>query len=61
MAAGSHNQTRTAALASRHAATRCPSPLPPSPPPPVQVIRRLGVVGECNIQYALNPVSEKYW
>ncbi|XP_069989210.1 multifunctional protein CAD isoform X7 [Penaeus vannamei] len=25
------------------------------------VIRRLGVVGECNIQYALNPTSEEYY
>jgi carbamoylphosphate synthase large subunit/anthranilate/para-aminobenzoate synthase component II len=26
----------------------------------LKVVRHLGVVGECNIQYALNPVSEKY-
>ena len=26
----------------------------------VRVIRHLGVVGECNIQYALNPVSREY-
>jgi carbamoylphosphate synthase large subunit len=26
----------------------------------LKVVRRLGVVGECNIQYALNPQSEKY-
>ena len=26
----------------------------------VQVVRHLGVVGECNIQYALNPDSEEY-
>jgi carbamoylphosphate synthase large subunit len=25
------------------------------------VIRHLGVVGECNIQYALNPESEEYF
>ncbi|CAN0458574.1 unnamed protein product, partial [Ascophyllum nodosum] len=25
-----------------------------------QVVRHLGVVGECNIQYALNPDSEEY-
>ena len=25
-----------------------------------QVIRSLGIVGECNIQYALNPYSEDY-
>ena len=24
------------------------------------VIRHLGVVGECNIQYALNPTSKEY-
>jgi len=24
------------------------------------VIRHLGVIGECNIQYALNPVSREY-
>jgi len=24
------------------------------------VIRSLGIVGECNIQYALNPNSEEY-
>ena len=26
----------------------------------MQVIRHLGVVGECNIQYALNPNSREY-
>lgn len=26
----------------------------------INVIRHLGVVGECNIQYALNPVSREY-
>ena len=26
----------------------------------VKVIRRLGVVGECNIQYAVNPDSDEY-
>lgn len=26
----------------------------------VNVIRHLGVVGECNIQYALNPFSKQY-
>ena len=26
----------------------------------VNVIRHLGVVGECNIQYALNPTSREY-
>ncbi len=26
----------------------------------VRVIRHLGVVGECNIQFALNPESEEY-
>ena len=26
----------------------------------LQVIRHLGVVGECNIQYALNPNSREY-
>lgn len=26
----------------------------------VNVIRHLGVVGECNIQYALNPLSKEY-
>jgi carbamoylphosphate synthase large subunit len=25
-----------------------------------QVIRHLGIIGECNIQYALHPESEKY-
>ena len=25
----------------------------------IKVIRHLGVVGECNIQYALNPLSEE--
>ncbi|KAM9797952.1 multifunctional protein CAD [Neosynchiropus ocellatus] len=27
----------------------------------VKVIRHLGIVGECNIQYALNPESEQYY
>ena len=27
----------------------------------VNVIRHLGVVGECNIQYALDPESEEYF
>lgn len=27
----------------------------------ISVVRRLGVVGECNIQYALNPTSEDYY
>ena len=27
----------------------------------IKVIRHLGVVGECNIQYALNPASEEYY
>lgn len=27
----------------------------------INVIRHLGVVGECNIQYALNPTSEEYY
>lgn len=27
----------------------------------ISVVRRLGVVGECNIQYALNPASEEYY
>ncbi|XP_045107647.1 CAD protein-like isoform X4 [Portunus trituberculatus] len=27
----------------------------------LSVVRRLGVVGECNIQYALNPNSEEYY
>ena len=27
----------------------------------INVIRHLGVVGECNIQYALNPESEEYF
>ncbi|MCL4121909.1 UNVERIFIED_CONTAM: hypothetical protein GTU68_030928, partial [Idotea baltica] len=27
----------------------------------ISVVRRLGVVGECNIQYALNPYSEDYF
>ncbi|TRY86953.1 hypothetical protein DNTS_000646 [Danionella cerebrum] len=27
----------------------------------IKVIRHLGVVGECNIQYALNPESEQYY
>jgi carbamoyl-phosphate synthase/aspartate carbamoyltransferase len=26
----------------------------------LKVVRHLGIVGECNIQYALDPVSEKY-
>ncbi|SRR5258708_5305753 len=26
----------------------------------IKVIRHLGVVGECNIQYALNPTSKEY-
>ena len=26
----------------------------------IKVIRSLGIVGECNIQYALNPLSEQY-
>ena len=26
----------------------------------IQTIRHLGIVGECNIQYALDPVSEDY-
>jgi carbamoylphosphate synthase large subunit len=26
----------------------------------VNVIRHLGVIGECNIQYALNPKSKEY-
>jgi carbamoyl-phosphate synthase small subunit len=26
----------------------------------IKVVRHLGIVGECNIQYALNPTSEKY-
>lgn len=26
----------------------------------IKVIRHLGVVGECNIQYALNPDSKEY-
>lgn len=26
----------------------------------IKVIRSLGIVGECNIQYALNPYSEEY-
>jgi carbamoylphosphate synthase large subunit len=26
----------------------------------IKVIRHLGVVGECNIQYALNPTSREY-
>ncbi|MCX6306089.1 MAG: carbamoyl-phosphate synthase (glutamine-hydrolyzing) large subunit [Bacteroidetes bacterium] len=26
----------------------------------IKVIRHLGIIGECNIQYALNPVSEEY-
>ena len=27
----------------------------------IKVIRHLGVIGECNIQYALNPESEQYY
>ncbi|XP_005099583.1 CAD protein isoform X3 [Aplysia californica] len=27
----------------------------------IKVIRHLGVVGECNIQYALNPLSQQYY
>ena len=27
----------------------------------INVVRHLGVVGECNIQYALNPESEEYF
>lgn len=27
----------------------------------VKVIRHLGVIGECNIQYALNPDSKEVW
>lgn len=27
----------------------------------IKVIRHFGVVGECNIQYALNPLSEEYY
>ena len=27
----------------------------------IKIIRHLGVVGECNIQYALNPESEEYY
>lgn len=27
----------------------------------ISVVRRLGVVGECNIQYALSPSSEDYY
>lgn len=26
----------------------------------INVIRHLGVIGECNIQYALNPESKEY-
>lgn len=26
----------------------------------INVIRHLGVIGECNIQYALNPTSKEY-
>jgi carbamoyl-phosphate synthase / aspartate carbamoyltransferase len=26
----------------------------------INVIRHLGVIGECNIQYALNPTSREY-
>ena len=27
----------------------------------IKVIRHLGIVGECNIQYALDPKSEQYY
>ncbi len=27
----------------------------------VKVVRHLGVVGECNIQYALDPFSDAYY
>jgi len=27
----------------------------------IRVIRHLGVVGECNIQYALSPTSDEYY
>jgi carbamoylphosphate synthase large subunit len=27
----------------------------------LKVVRHLGIVGECNIQYALCPHSERYW
>lgn len=27
----------------------------------IKVVRHLGVVGECNIQYALNPLSQEYY
>ena len=27
----------------------------------IKIIRHLGVVGECNVQYALNPNSEQYY
>jgi len=27
----------------------------------IKVIRKLGVVGECNIQYALHPHSKRVW
>ena len=27
----------------------------------IKVVRHLGVVGECNIQYALNPHSQEYF
>jgi carbamoylphosphate synthase large subunit len=27
----------------------------------IRVVRHLGIVGECNIQYALNPDSEEYF
>lgn len=27
----------------------------------INVIRHFGVVGECNIQYALNPTSQEYF
>lgn len=27
----------------------------------IAIIRHLGVVGECNVQYALNPESEQFY
>lgn len=27
----------------------------------IKVIRSLGIIGECNIQYALSPFSDKYF
>ena len=27
---------------------------------PLQVVRHLGIIGECNIQYALHPTSLEY-